>query len=204
MYGGFDVYKIYLGVKLHFTSKSYDYIKYGGKVNAKLETFTKRKDRYFFHKLSTKYGQTDILDFFIANFLTDSKGWIGNLLQRDGKDVYMEYKKRKEAFTYNFRSDCISINDDFNDRGISFNDGLQPPNGQHPRLLQLLLQKKIGYQTAVVLEHFLSFVKNWDLEIKEKFVWPEIASKVTRLKPFIKFNETECKLIMKEVFVENL
>lgn len=30
MYGGFDVYKIYLGVKLHFTTDSYDYIKYGG------------------------------------------------------------------------------------------------------------------------------------------------------------------------------
>ena len=44
-YGGFDVYKVYLGVKLHFTTASYDYIKYGGKVNAKLITFTKRKDR---------------------------------------------------------------------------------------------------------------------------------------------------------------
>jgi hypothetical protein len=54
MYGGFDVYKVYLGVKLHFTTKTYDYIKYGGKVNATLDSFTKRKDRYFFHKLSTK------------------------------------------------------------------------------------------------------------------------------------------------------
>ena len=31
-YGGFDVYKVYLGVKLHFTTASYDYIKYGGVV----------------------------------------------------------------------------------------------------------------------------------------------------------------------------
>jgi hypothetical protein len=62
-------------------SKTYDYIKYGGKVNATLDSFTKRKDRYFFHKLSTKYGQDDILDFFVANFLADRKRWIGNLLQ---------------------------------------------------------------------------------------------------------------------------
>jgi hypothetical protein len=52
-----------------------------------------------------------------------------------------------------------------------------------------------------VFDHFLSFVKNWNVEIKETFVWPEIASKVTRVKPFINFNATECKLIMKEVFV---
>ena len=46
-YNGFDVYKIYLGVKLHFTTDTYDYYKYSGKVNATLDSFTKRKDRYF-------------------------------------------------------------------------------------------------------------------------------------------------------------
>ena len=97
MYGGFDVYKTYLAVKLHFASDTYDYYKYDGKVNAKLDTFTKRKDRYFFHKLSTRYAETDILDFFVANFLADSKRWIGNLLANDGRDVYLDYKKRKEA-----------------------------------------------------------------------------------------------------------
>jgi hypothetical protein len=201
MYGGFDVYKIYLGVKLHFTSKSYDYIKYGGKVNATLDSFTKRKDRYFFHKLSTKYGQDNILDFFVANFLADSKRWVGNLLENDGRDVYLDYRKRKEAFTYHFRNDCVLVRDDFSARGLSFDNGFLAIDGQHPRLLRLLIQKKLAIQTAVVFDHFLSFVKNWNVEIKEKFVWPEIASKVTRVKPFINFNATECKLIMKEIFV---
>jgi hypothetical protein len=201
MYGGFDVYKVYLGVKLHFTSKTYDYIKYGGKVNATLDSFTKRKDRYFFHKLSTKYGQDNILDFFVANFLADSKRWVGNLLENDGRDVYLDYRKRKEAFTYHFRNDCVLVSDDFSARGLSFDNGFLAIDGQHPRLLRLLIQKKLAIQTAVVFDHFLSFVKNWNVEIKEKFVWPEIASKVTRVKPFINFNATECKLIMKEIFV---
>ena len=42
---------------------------------------------------------------------------------------------------------------------------------------------------------------NWNKEITEKVVWPKISSTITRLKPFIKFNETECKMIMKDVFV---
>ena len=201
MYGGFDVYKTYLGVKLHFTSDTYDYYKYGGKVNTKLDTFTKRKDRYFFHKLSTRYAETDILDFFVANFLADSKRWIGNLLANDGRDVYLDYKKRKEAFAYHFKQDCGSIVSDFRRKSISFDDGFIPVNGQHPRVLRLLIQRKISYQTTIVLNHFLNFVKNWDKEITEKVVWPEISLKVTRLKPFINFNATECKLIMKEVFI---
>ena len=201
MYGGFDVYKTYLAVKLHFASDTYDYYKYGGKVNAKLDTFTKRKDRYFFHKLSTRYAETDILDFFVANFLSDSKRWIGNLLANDGRDVYLDYKKRKEAFAYHFKQDCGSIVSDFRRKSISFDDGFIPVNGQHPRVLRLLIQRKISYQTTIVLNHFLNFVKNWDKEITEKVVWPEISLKVTRLKPFINFNATECKLIMKEVFI---
>ena len=201
MYGGFDVYKTYLAVKLHFTTDTYDYYKYGGKVNTKLDTFTKRKDRYFFHKLSTRYAETDILDFFVANFLSDSKRWIGNLLANDGRDVYLDYKKRKEAFTYHFKQDCGNIVSDFSRRNISFDDGFIPIGGQHPRVLRLLIQRKISYQTAVVLDHFLGFTKNWDKEITEKVVWPEISLKVTRVKPFVNFNATECKLIMKEVFV---
>ena len=201
MYGGFDVYKTYLAVKLHFTSDTYDYYKYDGKVNAKLDTFTKRKDRYFFHKLSTRYAETDILDFFVANFLADSKRWIGNLLANDGKDVYLDYKKRKEAFAYHFKQECGTIVSDLGRRNISFNDGFIPPNGQHPRILRLLIQRKISYQTAVVLDHFLGFTKNWDKEITEKVVWPEISLKVSRVKPFVNFNATECKLIMKEVFI---
>ena len=203
MYGGFDVYKTYLAVKLHFTSDTYDYYKYDGKVNAKLDTFTKRKDRYFFHKLSTRYAETDILDFFVANFLADSKRWIGNLLANDGRDVYLDYKKRKEAFAYHFKQECGTIAIDLGRRNISFNDGFIPPNGQHPRILRLLIQRKISYQTAVVLDHFLGFTKNWDKEITEKVVWPEISLKVTRVKPFVNFNATECKLIMKDVFVND-
>ena len=201
MYGGFDVYKTYLAVKLHFASDTYDYYKYDGKVNAKLDTFTKRKDRYFFHKLSTRYAESDILDFFVANFLADSKRWIGNLLANDGRDVYLDYKKRKEAFAYHFKQECGTIAIDLGRRNISFNDGFIPPDGQHPRVLRLLIQRKISYQTAVVLDHFLGFTKNWDKEITEKVVWPEISLKVSRVKPFVNFNATECKLIMKEVFV---
>jgi hypothetical protein len=202
MYGGFDVYKIYLGVKLHFTTDTYDYIKYEGKVNCKLDTFTKRNDRYFFHKLSKQYAEADILDFFVANFATDSKGWIGNLIRNDGREVYLDYKKRKEAFDYYFRNDLVRISDELVRHNIRFDDVFVCSNGQHPRLLRLLLQKRISLQTTIVLDYFLSFSKNWSKEIKERIIWPKIALTLTRLKPFTNFNTTSCKLILKETFVK--
>ena len=113
----------------------------------------------------------------------------------------MEYRKVKEAFEYNFRSDCVFLADDFGTSGISFDGGLLIHNGQHPRLLRLLLQKKIRIQTAVVLDNILSYCKNWNKEIKERVVWPHWENKIIKLKPFMSYNQTQCKLIMKEVFV---
>ena len=201
MYGGFEVFKCYLAIKLHFTTDTYNYEEYEGKVNCKLETFTKRNDRYFFHKLSKQYDQSNIVDFFVANFVYDNKKWVGNLLQNDGREIYLDFKKRKEAFGYHFRNDLVSISDDFNKRSLSFDGGFVCSGGQHPRLLRLLIQKRTSFQTIAVLDHFLSFSNNWNKEITEKVVWPKISYTLTKLKPFVKFNTTECKLIMKEVFI---
>lgn len=201
MYGGFEVFKTYLAIKLHFTSEKYDYFKYEGKINCKLDTFTKRNDRYFFHKLSKKYKQDEIVDFFVANFVYDSKKWIGNLLQNDGNETYLSYRKFKESFSYSFRDDCSRINNDFSNRSIRFDDGFNVLNGQHPRVLQLLIQKKITYQTAIVLDYFLTFSKNWDKKIKEKVVWKDISNRLKKFRSFVKFNTTECKIILRDVFV---
>ena len=97
----------------------------------------------------------------------------------------------------------MAIANDFSNRGLSFDDGFLCGGGQHPRLLRLLIQKRASFQTIAVLDHFLSFSKNWDKEITEKVVWPKISSTLTKLRPFVKFNTTECKLIMKEIFVND-
>ena len=48
---GYDAYTLYLGIKLHFHSDSYDFVKYNGKVKSDINSFLKRKDKYHFGKL---------------------------------------------------------------------------------------------------------------------------------------------------------
>ena len=202
IYGGFDVFKTYLAVKNHFTS-DYDYHKYGGRVTAKLESFTKRHDRYFFHKLSRKYDADRVLDYFVSNFAHDDKKWIGNLINNEGTETYTRYKKYKDAFDYHFRNDCVAIRNDLDNRGILFDDGFNADSGQHPRILRLLIQRKIHIQTAIILDAVLSFSKVWNKKIEEKIVWPKIYQRMVKLKPFMNFNMTQAKMIMKEVFVND-
>ena len=197
----YEAYTLYLAIKLHFTSYSYDFYKHNAKVNSTFNTFLKRNDRFFFHKLTTKYSKEEMLDYFVCNFFHNSKTWIGNLVRADGETNYTKWKKFNQAFTYNFRNDCLLVRNIIDGDRISFDDVFRVSNGQHPRLLRLLLSEQIGVQTFIILDKILSFCKNWDKEIAETIIWPEKSFKIAKLKPFVNFNLTKCKFIMKEVFV---
>jgi len=145
--------------------------------------------------------EDEIVDFFVSNFAKNDKVWSKQLLEDEYNNTYLRFRKYKESVNYHFRSDCSLLNDRFISDGISFNDGFISDNGQHPRVLRLLIQGKIDSQTAVILDSVLSYSKTWNKTIKEKVVWPKIAMRLAKLKPFVIYNDTECKLIMKEIFV---
>ena len=98
----FESYKMYVALKLHFTTDSYDYFKFNGKTRVSETNFEKRKDRYFFKKLTNRKKDDEILPYFVANFVADSSGWIGNMVRSDGDDNYRAWKKRMESLHYTF------------------------------------------------------------------------------------------------------
>ena len=84
---------------------------------------------------------------------------------------------------------------------IRFDDVFNVVDGQHPRMLRLLLSGKISIQSVIIFDKILSFTNRWDKEINETIIWPEKSFKIAKLSPFVKVNLTKCKFIMKEVFV---
>ena len=142
-----------------------------------------------------------MLEYFVSNFFHNSKTWIGNLVRADGETTYNKWRKYNQSFTYNFRSDCVLLNNRINADGIRFDDLFNVSSGQHPKLLRLLLSGQISIQSVIILDKVLGFVKRWDKDIAETIIWPEKSFKIKKLSPFIKFNLTKCKFIMKEVFV---
>ena len=96
----FDCYRCYLSLKNHFTKDSYDYHKYCGKSRATVQSFYKRKDRFWFEKISRQKTDQEVVDFFVSNFIacTDpGKLWIGEMM-RDGDDRYTKWKKELNHF----------------------------------------------------------------------------------------------------------
>ncbi len=192
---GFEVYKIYLAVKLHFTSKarSYDFHKHLGRTTARLETFTKRRDRYFFHKLSKSYNNNTIVDYFVSNFVTNTNLWVGDIIGKTGDDNYKVWSKKIEALHYYYEQDIDFILE----QGYEFDDLFMSVNGQHPPIVKMFLAKKINFETVLILDDILSFTKQLNKNVSEKVLWPKLYDRMIRYKSFLNYNLTKYKMTLK-------
>ena len=195
---GFDVYKIYLAIKLHFTSDSYDYFKHNGKTTARLKTFTKRRDRYFFHKLSRSYSSSACVDYFVAGFIGSDTVWIGDVVGKSGQDNYTKWQKRIESLSYVFENDCDTLLDFIEEKEIKFDDLFKVKKGQHPPLVKLYLANKITVESMVILNDILNYTKQFNKEIGETVIWPKKYKLLMNYKPFLKYNSTKMKMIIKK------
>ena len=93
MIAPFEVYKLYLAVKLHFTKKDYDIIKYRGKGRIKEETYKKRNDWVSIKKLARDYDREEVVNFLVAYFVSGER-W-GGLFDTDAARRYKEWTVRK-------------------------------------------------------------------------------------------------------------
>ena len=200
---GFEVYKIYLAIKLHFTSKnqSYDYHRHAGKTTARLFTFTKRRDRYFFHILSRTYSDTDIVNYFISNFVSNTNLWIGDIIGRAGDENYKIWSRKIEALHYYYEQDIEYILSMITKK-LSFDDIFTSKEGQHPPILKFVLSKKINFETLLILDDILKFSKRLNKTISEKVLWPKLYDRMIRYKPFLKYNMTKYKMTLKKKIKE--
>ena len=106
-----EVYKTYLAFKNHFTKEKYDYFKYRGRSRASTAAFHKRKDRYFFERMSRKKTEQEIQNFFLANFTQtfDPQGvWIGLIID-SGEKTYTKWSEQMNNLFEVFKLSLIHI-----------------------------------------------------------------------------------------------
>ena len=186
---GYDAYTLYLGIKLHFYSNDYDFVKYNGKVKADIKSFLKRKDKYHFGKLFRTHKH-ELQDFYIAN-LSKKDLWAGDLLNEECVKVYKEWKKNNQKLSYLFETE---VNDLLRKKNIQ--KVLEVKNGQHPILLNEFMAKKVSLETICIMDEIIGFTKDWDKLITERIVYPEIHTKINKYKSFIEFDRVKYKEVL--------
>ena len=191
----FDCYRCYLSMKNHFTKDKYDFHKYRGKSRATVQSFYKRKDRFWFEKLARNKSDEEVVDFFVSNFITctdPGKLWIGEMI-KEGEGRYTEWKKRNQSLSYIFKEETESIFSDGNFDSMFAMDGTR-----HPQILKEYLRKNISIETLVILDSILGFRENFDSHLKDP-VWETVSMRMKKYSPFLNIDVQRYKKILKQV-----
>lgn len=190
----FDSYKTYLALKNHFTKPKYDYFKYGGKSRASIESFNKRKDKYWFERISRQKNDTEIKDFFVANFVASDNPqsmWIGQLM-REGETCYKEWSKRQQSLSYIFKQESEEMLSESNLKQVF------DASKQHPVILKKFLSGKICIETITIWDKIFSFRNNFDQKLLDP-VWEMVSLKINKYDPFLNINIQNCKKTLRSI-----
>jgi len=191
----FDAYRCYLSLKNHFTKEHYDYHKYGGKTRATHQAFYKRKDRFWFEKFARQKTDKEVEEFFVSNFVsTTDPGtmWIGDMI-KNGEARYVDWKKKVESLSYNFKEETSSVFTDGNFDAMFHVDG-----SRHPDILKEYLGGKVSLETMVICDRILGYREEWDKKLNDP-VWETVSLKMKKYKPFLNIDVFRYKKILKQV-----
>jgi hypothetical protein len=193
----FDSYKCYLALKNHFTKESYDYHKYCGKSRATVQSFYKRKDRFWFEKVVRQKTDQEVVDFFVANFVSCSDPqslWIGEIM-KEGETRYKEWQKKVQSLSYLFKEESQQI---FSQHKF---EEVFDCSKSHPVLLKMFLSGKISLETMVIYDKIFMYGNNFDKKLKDP-VWESVSMKIRKYNPFLNINVLKFRKILKEVILE--
>ena len=179
-----DVYLMYCAMKAHFGKTDYNFIKYGGKSRVPRNSFFKRKDRYFFVKLSKKYKtENEIRNYFIANFMMEQRGYVANF----NDENYEKWQNRQNNFHDIFTSEIQPMIQDFNSL-------FEIKKSEHPKLMKEYLGKRISLETLIILDELVEYSKKWNEHLKDDLLWPDLKKLMNNYKWFLTFDKKQYRI----------
>lgn len=169
---GYQVYRFYLAIKLHFTNPKYDVFETRGHVkNCTPESFQSKRGRGMFETLAKRLKEPkDVVQYFVAN-----QAYGGDIFEPSvAEDNFIRWKKHKEMMTYLVREDLEQIDD------------LRAYlSGDPCKLMKEISGQRINIETAVAINRKLQFADDW----KGNYTYPDLWLKIKKLDRFVKFNE---------------
>jgi len=189
----FDAYRCYLSLKNHFTKEQYDYIKYRGKTRATVQSFYKRKDRFWFEKIARQKKDKEVEEFFVSNFIYSTDPgtmWIGEMI-KEGEGRYTEWKKKVQSLSYIFKDEI-----DFLLENKKVDEVFDCSSG-HPLILKSHLGGNTSLETMVICDRIFEYRKDFDKKLIDP-VWETISLKIKKYTPFLNIDVPRYKKILKQ------
>lgn len=186
MISGFRACRYWIALKLHFTTRKYDFFEHKAKiVNFNEEVYLARKDVKQFERIARKYDEA-VSEYFLANLLVGNKS-IWNTAGIDSHDVYFNWLSRRGARAYHLKKD-LSRNNIMDRKDLSAIIAMR--EGSTPILFEMFCQGKITPETIILLDFCIPFLDHWDAELSTT-LWGNGALVLLKYRPFINCDKPE-------------
>lgn len=173
----FESYKLYLSIKRHFETPSYDYFKYNGKVRASSSSFEKRNDIIMFRKLSKCKNRINRL---VSNLISEENAWIGKIVSPEGEAIQKKWENKFNSFQYTFSSELGNLLDDVHEN-FEIRDECTLP-----LIFELFYRREISLETVSVLTKKMKLDEYWlSTSLKNNILAKDLILKSMKYYPFI-------------------
>ena len=191
---GFQVYQIYLALKLHFTTDNYDIRKTRGRVKVSASAYEKKaKVKFQMQKFAKLYPNDSVIDFFVSNFIAGDK-W-GGVYNTESHEIYLKWQKTRDSLTYSFKQDLENLSLQY--KNI---EELWECTHGHPPVITQYFGKTCNLETLVILNKLYKFTTHVDEQLTLNPLWQSISSLINKYSPFIKIEKEKYKTMTEQTF----
>ena len=188
-----DIYLMYCAMKAHFGKGKYDFVQYEGKTKVSRNSFYKRKERYFFARLSKKYDDPkEIQNWLLSNFIKDRRGYIANF----NDENYDSWRLKREGFFDMFAVEMHGLVQEFEPL-------FEVHSNTHPKLLKEYLGKRVSIETMIVLEVLVEYCDTWDKHLGEDISWQDTRKLMNDYKRLLTIDPKRYKMKLLKLIEEN-
>lgn len=179
---GFQAYKYYMAIKLHFTKDDFSVFVNRGHVRVKYESYLKRNDYQLFERAARQHDDREFIQYVAANFMYNNPDVIYD--EQAGVENFQEFNRRKQSMTRIFENDVDLIVNE------GYNLGNEPlTSSEIPGIVQLFLAGKVSVETMSILNDINQLLDNFtDNSLVNLMVGNDLR-RARKAKGFVKYNK---------------
>ena len=182
---GYKVWKLYMAVKLNFTTNAYNVFNNRGHVKGARDTFYNRNDRFIFEKLARKFPtERDVIQYFVANFAYGNNEVVYE--PGEGERNLNTWNKRKESISQVFENDLHAICLHLEKEDLSETHLYEKSGSDFPELFKLYLGGYVTIETMVILDSYVNYIARIPSQLN--LLLGEESRRIDKCKGFVKFN----------------
>jgi len=186
---GKELYQVFLGMRLHFSQKTYDYLTYGPK---RVDDSTMGKYLVLANAIGRKFATRETLENRLVALFKNKVCWLNEIATPEAEKAEHRHNADITGFWYNFENHLSSIKEEYPDM-ISAVKVRTP--FEVPPIGRMLLNKQINIETYCALDYLLDFSKHIN-----DLVWKDEKLRIEKYKSFFNPEKSKISKIAKPFF----